>query len=225
MKNKSATTLAIILASAILATAESSRAQQPVPPETQITELINDSEELPDTIPYFPGEESGATCIVENGVGYKGSKGLHMITNAAITIAPDPKTWFNAPEVDLTSADGIMFWIATQKALGISLSASSKNYNGRYNMGDEIMVVDASGEVLQTSQVLKKAFNGQRTISLPAGFEGWVIVPNKLSQDGTTGGWWAADVANDSLESLSGLLIWTGGGDFVIDHLSLYQKK
>ena len=92
-------------------------------------------------------------------------------------------------------------------------------------MGDGIVVVDASGEVLETSQVLKKASNGQRMISLPAGFEGWVMIPNKLSADGTSGGWWPADAANDSLETLSGLLIWTGGGDFVVDHLSPYQRK
>jgi hypothetical protein len=33
------------------------------------------------------------------------------------------------------------------------------------------------------------------------------------------------EVVNDSLEILSGLLIWTGGGDFVVDHLSPCQRK
>jgi hypothetical protein len=46
MTNKRAATLALILAPAMLATAESSSAQQPVPPETQIKEVVNDSLEI-----------------------------------------------------------------------------------------------------------------------------------------------------------------------------------
>jgi hypothetical protein len=218
MKNIPATTLALILASALLATAETSTTSQPVPPESLIKEVISDSEELPEEIPHWSREATGVTCIVENGVGYKESKGMHIMANIAGHIIPDPKTWFNAPMVDLGDSDGIMFWIGTQKALGISLfAADTNNQNVKYTLGDGVMVMDENGEMVETS----KPANG--LLTLPPAFEGWVLIPNTISQDGTSSGWKGEDVA--TLERLTAFYFWTPGGDFTIDHLSLYKKK
>lgn len=217
--------LVLVIAAAMATTSNTHADTQTAPPESYIKEVVNDSEELPESIPYFPGVDSGVTCTVDEGCGYNASKAIHVVCNAAGNIAFDSKTWFNAAEFETSAGDGIMFWIATPKPLGISLAAGSKNYNGRYNLGDGVQVMDSTGQMLESSQYLSKAFNGQRTIGLPPGFEGWIMIPNKISKDGTTGGWWAGDAIDDNLNTINGLMIWTGGGDFCIDHLCVYQQK
>lgn len=196
------------------------------PPETYIKEVINDFDAVDSSekIPFWPIDENGYSCLAEEGVGYKKSKGLHYTYPTTGHIAPFPKFLFKAPELDLTAADGIMIWIKPVDKSLISLSAASKiKGNERYCLGEGVKVMDAEGNLLDPSTWLVKHGNGQRSIKLEAEREVWLIIPSTVSPDGTNTGWRRDD---DSMEGIANLAIWLDkGGELYVDHLCFYQAK
>ncbi|MFM8981768.1 MAG: hypothetical protein ACKOLA_02475 [Spartobacteria bacterium] len=225
MKTKLSSTVLLGSAVAFGVCALTSCNSKPVPEVPQIKKVVNDFEKTPDAFPFWPGEQSGMKCNAQNGAGYKQSRALHLTYPKVFQIGPDAKVLYNAPALDTSEADGFMFWISTPKAIGVSMAADSKDVTGRYNLGDGVLVMDEKCQFLDPQKYLTKAPNGQRTVSLDAGFKGWIIVPNTLSKDGTNAGWMHTDTSKGKVSNLGGLLIWTGGGEFDIDMLSLYQKK
>ena len=224
MKKQSLGKILCIPVLALAATALTSCNSNPVPEVPQIKKVVNDFEKTPDTFSFYPGEQKGLKCDAKNGVGYKNSRSLHLVFPTVAHIAPDRKIFFNAPELDMSSADGLMFWISTPKAMGFTLSAPSKHITGRYNMGDGVLVMDEHGKMVDPKKCLSTASNGQRSINLEAGFKGWIIVPNTLSKDGTKAAWMHPAASNGKVSEISDLLFWSDKSEFDIDQLSLYQK-
>ena len=224
MKKQSLGKILCIPVFALAATALTSCNSNPVPEVPQIKKIVNDFEKTPDTFSFHPGEQQGAKCNAKNGIGFKNSRGLHLICPAVVHIAPAAKTFFNAPVLDMSSADGLMFWISTPQAMGFSLCATGKDVQGLYNIGDGVLVMDERCQMLDPKKYLSKANNALRSIALPAGFKGWIIVPSSLSNDGANSGWIHPNASKGKVPQIDSLLIWTRQSEFDIDQLSLYQK-
>ena len=224
MKKQSLGKILCIPVLALAATALTSCNSNPVPEVPQIKKVVNEFEKTPDT-PSLYSDQKGLKCDAKNGVGYKNSRGLHLVFPTVGHIALEGKTLFNAPVLDTSSADGLIFWISTPKPMGFTLSAHSKYITGRYNMGDGVLVMDEHGKMVDPKKCLSTASNGQRSINLEAGFKGWIIVPNTLSKDGTKAAWMHPAASNGKVTEISDLLFWSDKSEFDIDQLSLYQKN
>ena len=224
MKKQSLGKILCIPVLALAATALTSCNSNPVPEVPQIKKVVNEFEKTPDT-PSLYSDQKGLKCDAKNGVGYKNSRGLHLVFPTVGHIALEGKTLFNAPVLDTSSADGLIFWISTPKPMGFTLSAHSKYITGRYNMGDGVLVMDEHGKMVDPKKCLSTASNGQRSINLEAGFKGWIIVPNTLSKDGTKAAWMHPAASNGKVSEISDLLFWSDKSEFDIDQLSLYQKN
>jgi len=194
------------------------------PPEAFIKEVINDYEMLLDPIPVNNATGSHDVHALD-GAGYKGSKGLHVIFNESAHFVTYGRLFFNAPNLELGEADGLMFWVKAPDKIAISFSAGP-SYRGedRLNVADGVLVMDKEGILLDASGYLFKHENGVRTIALEPGFEGWIIIPNTVSEDGANTGWWHP--SGEPSDHLTDFAFWCGkAGEIYIDHLSLYQRK
>jgi hypothetical protein len=218
------------IAPALLACLVSVHAVTAATPTGYVLEVANDFEGTPDTIASWPGRDDGTDCLAENGIGYNQSRGLRFTYSGAQHIGPPAEFMFNAPALEPGTADGLMFWIKTLQPLTISISASGGQQGvPRFLLADGVRLADINGRVLDPSEYLIKHDNNQRSIQLEGFFEGWIILPNSVSPDGTGAGWrqddpsWAT--AFERLDRITDLAIWSSSaGEIHIDQLCLYQK-
>lgn len=214
----------VVSLSTLLVLVSLTAVQAAEPPEAFIKEVINDCEELFDPIPVNNATGTHEIHAVD-GEGYKGSKGLHVIFHEASHSSPQSKLLFNAPNLELGTADGLMFWVKAPDKIGINVSAGP-SYSGEDRLGvaDGVLVMDKEGNLLDASGYLIKHQNGQRTIALEPGFEGWIIIPNTVSEDGVNTGW--IHPSGQPSDHITDIALWCGKpGEIYFDHLSLYQRK
>jgi len=194
------------------------------PPEAFIQKVVNDCEMLPDPLPINDAN-GGHEVHALDGAGYKGSKGLHVTFHEAAHFMVQGQHFFNAPTLELGEADGLMFWIKAPDKITISFSAGP-SYPGeaRLNVADGVRVMDKEGSLLDASDYLFKHEIGVRTITLQPGFEGWIIIPNTVSEDGVNTGW--SHPSGQHSDHIKDIALWIGKpGEIYFDHLSLYQGK
>ncbi|MEI8293444.1 MAG: hypothetical protein WCG66_05540 [bacterium] len=200
-------------------------------PTSHIKEVASDCENLEGEQILWKGEGNDSTAVIEPGVGFNRSKGLHFKASKAGFLNINPLATIGHPPLDVSLADGYMFWVKVVDAVTFSLEFKSQEFGGhRFVLGEGVLAMDTTGNFLDLKEylLLPRDKANPAAIKLPADFEGWIIIPSTVSTEGLETGWKCSnpDATGQHVPPIKGLLFVTGpSGEFYLDHFSLYQAK
>ena len=200
-------------------------------PTDYIKEVVADCENLDGDQISWKGAQNDSTCTAEAGIGFNNSKGLHLKPLRAGNIGVKPEAMIGHPPLDVSLADGYMFWVKANEGgtffLEFRIDAPEKQ---RFFLGRGVLAMDTAGNLLDPKEYLfvPRDKGSAVGIKLPTDFEGWIIIPSTVSTDGQNTGWICAnpETSGQPIPPIKGFIfVVDGKGDYYLDHFSLYKAK
>lgn len=196
-----------------------------------IKEVVADCEELDGDQVAWKATDNQSSATAEPGIGLDKSKGLHIKAARAGNIGIKPAAMIGHPPLDVSLADGYMFWVKAVEGGGFFLEFKVQGAEKqRYILGKGVLAMDAGGNFLEPKEYLSipRTQSLSAWIKLPTDFEGWIIIPSTVSVDGQNTGWKCSspEAIGQPIPPISSFLVVIGDtGEFYLDHFSLYQAK
>ena len=200
-------------------------------PTDYIKEVVADCENLDGDQISWKGGENDSTCTVESGIGFNNSKGLHLKPLRAGNLGIKSEAMVGQPPLDVSLADGYMFWVKANEAGLFTLEFRTDGpEKQRFLLGGGVLAMDTAGNLLDPKEYLfvPRVKGNAAGIKLPTDFEGWIIIPSTVSTDGQNTGWICAnpEASGQPIPPVKGFyFVVDGKGDFYLDHFSLYKAK